>query len=245
MQLDDIDILRIMPSSLAADKGVQMAAKAFNETFREIIKDIPSVSIIPRLLRREIVDNLLLDLLAWQFHVDFYETDMPIQTKQTLILNSLDWHTRKGTPATVEEIVTAVISDVEVKEWYEFGGKPYTFQVITAQSLVDMDAIEKLYRAVFSVKNTRSWIDTITSLITSSMKLYYGIGVFFNDIMHIRTSIKVQPQESAEQFIGVMPVLFGRINIIVDKEVNHQQPVGQYVGVWPVIFGRINILAEG
>ena len=167
MELLDVDILEILPPNLAKDKGVRVACEVFNKVLREVIEKIPNILIIPRLVRKEIVDNTLLDIMAWQLHCDFYETDMPIKTKQDLVLKSLDWHTRKGTPSVVEEIISTVFSRAKLQEWYEYGGSPYKFRIATDEEIPDIETKNKFFRAINSVKNTRSMLDELSQLIYS------------------------------------------------------------------------------
>lgn len=102
-----------------------------------------------------------LDLLAWQWHVDFYEPlGMDIETKRRLIKNSIPWHRIKGTPAAVEQVVSTAFDTSTVKEWFEYGGKPYYFKIITEDVTTNTDTIEeRMKRAIKSVKNTRSWLE--------------------------------------------------------------------------------------
>jgi phage tail P2-like protein len=164
MDLSNISILDLMPPNMAADKNIRMTAEAFDEVLRSIIKKIPDVEIIPDLTLNKIVNETLIDLLAWQFHVDFYEPGLPIEIKRELVLKSLDWHYRKGTPSVVEEIVSTVFTKAEIQEWYEYGGRPYRFRIATEEQMPDVESVKKLMRAVNSVKNTRSLLDNLTHL---------------------------------------------------------------------------------
>ena len=215
MDLSDVSLLNILPPNLAKDKNVQMAVKAFDEVLREIIAKIPGVSIIPKI--SEITDHLLLDLLAWQFHCDFYNPELSIDAKREVVLKSLDWHTRKGTPSVIEEVVSAVISGAEVEEWFLSGGPPYTFQVITEQTLANTEDIKKLYDAISSVKNTRSWLDAITSMIQATMKFYYGIGVYFDDLIVMR-SVVTAHTDPAVIYVATYPNIGGRVDIPFNEE---------------------------
>ena len=165
MDLNNVSILNIMSPNLAADKNVRMMAEAFDKALHEIILKIPDIEIIPNLMLNRIVNEVLIDLLAWQFHVDFYEPNMPIETKRELVLKSLDWHYRKGTPSVVEEIVSTVFSKAVIQEWYEYGGLPYRFRIATHEQMPDEETRNRLYRAINSVKNTRSFVDGLTQLV--------------------------------------------------------------------------------
>jgi phage tail P2-like protein len=142
-----------------------MVAKAFDEVLRDIIKKIPNISVIPNLVLNKTVDTVLIDLLAWQFHVDFYDPNMPVGVRRDLVLKSLDWHFRKGTPSVVEDIVSTVFSKAIVEEWFEYDGLPYRFRVATEESMPDTETRSNLIHAINSVKNTRSFFDTFSQLV--------------------------------------------------------------------------------
>jgi phage tail P2-like protein len=165
MNLSNISILDLMPPNLAADKNIKMMAESFDEVLRGAIEKIPDIGVISNLALNKIVNEILIDLLAWQFHVDFYEPGLPIETKHQLVLKSLDWHFRKGTPSAVEEIVSTVFTMAEIQEWYEYGGRPYNFHIATAEQMPDAETRKKLMRAIASVKNTRSFLEKITNLL--------------------------------------------------------------------------------
>ena len=201
MNLSDVSIIKLLPPNLANDKNVRMMCEAFDEELRRIIADIPGIAIIPNLVLKEITDHLLLDLLAWQFHCDFYDTNFPIDKKQEIILKSLDWHTRKGTPSVVEEIVSTVFSKAKVQEWFDYGGLPYRFRIGTEEEMPDEEARQNLVRAINSVKNTRSWLDSIAtlyefleSLVINEIALQTGkredFENFYSTIIHDGTNYR-------------------------------------------------------
>lgn len=168
-----VSLKELLPSSIASDPDVLAAAEAIDAELRKATQCIPSVSIIPRM--REIVNSTIIDLLAWQFHVDFYDPKYPLEKRRELVCKALDWHTRKGTPSAVEEVVTAVFADAVVEEWWEWGGEPYWFRITTADALEDEKAVAGLVAAIWSVKNTRSWLDGICVLKKFAVKQYCGV----------------------------------------------------------------------
>jgi len=165
MDFNNISILNIMPPNLAKDQNVKDIADAFDQILRDIIKKIPNVSIIPDLVLNRIVNETLIDLLAWQFHVDFYDPDMPLNVKRSLVLKSLDWHARKGTISTIEEIVTQVFATAKIEEWFEYGGPPYHFRIAVGDYIPDKETRNKIIHMVNISKNTRSFLEILTSKI--------------------------------------------------------------------------------
>jgi phage tail P2-like protein len=185
MDLNNVSILNLMPPNLASDPKIKMAAEAFDDVLRDIIKKIPNISVIPNLVLNKTVDTVLIDLLAWQFHVDFYDPNMPVSVKRDLVLKSLDWHFRKGTPSVVEDIVSTVFAKAVVQEWFEYDGLPYRFRVATEESMPETETRSNLIRAINSVKNTRSYLDALTQLYD------YGDEISIEEIVEIRVNTKL------------------------------------------------------
>jgi len=105
--------------SISYDRQVQSACAAFDEQMYEIIDETGVVIMIPSIL--QIDDSNLIDILAWQFHVDFYDATQPLDFRRQLVQNSIQWHMRKGTVALVEEVInTYWPGGATLDEWYEY-----------------------------------------------------------------------------------------------------------------------------
>jgi len=57
--------------SIQYDRQVQSGCSAFDNQMYEIIDDTGQVVMIPNIMN--LTDEKLVDVLAWQFHVDFYD----------------------------------------------------------------------------------------------------------------------------------------------------------------------------
>ena len=194
MQLTDISILDILPINIARDPGVIKAAIAFDQALQEIIFKIPDVALISRAVRDEIVEELLYDLLAHHFHVDFYDLEewdqvagkSVLQAKRELVLKSLEHHSYKGTPRIVEEVLDIVLPGARVEEWFEYGGNQYCIQVITEGNLPDMRVVYKLVEVIMAFKNTRSWLEVIKAIKRAQItQLYLAAGVLIKRVLWI------------------------------------------------------------
>lgn len=157
--LSDAKIKDILPSSIVEDQNVQDIGETSDRYLHDIFEKLQCILLLPNLnaLPEEIIDSL-----AWQYHVDFYELNMPIAQKRGMVREAIYWHRIKGTPAAVEKVVTAVFRSATVQENWEYGGQPYFFRVTgITESLTDADTITRLVSAINSAKNTRSWLDGI------------------------------------------------------------------------------------
>ena len=104
--------------------------------------------------------NELLDELAWQFHTDFYDKSLNFHRRKELVRQSIKFHRTKGTPQAVLDILkTSFPSDTQLLEWYQYGGEPYNFKIITSSThTVDMSLFLK---ALSTVKNVRSRLEAV------------------------------------------------------------------------------------
>lgn len=242
--LQTITLRELLPPSIAGDPDILAAADAVDAELRKATACIPNVSIIPRI--REIVDSTIIDLLAWQFHVDFYEADAPLETRRELVARSLDWHTRKGTPSVVEEVVTAALSDAEVSEWFNYDGEPYFFRVQTEMPLAEEEEIRRLIDAIYSVKNTRSWLEFIEAITKAWLRLYFAAGVAILDMVDVSLRSPDAPPftdgkiESTEIYMSALALIRGWI-------VTYSEPYDvsvMHVGVYDRIDGIITTRGE-
>jgi phage tail P2-like protein len=125
--LKSLKLLDILPSSIVSDPQVLSMAKALDPELQSVSHDIREALIVSR------IDELpeeVLNLLAWQWHVDFYEPEkLPVEIKRSLIKNSIIWHRKKGTLWAVKQILRDLGLEPKIREWFDIGSAPYTFGI--------------------------------------------------------------------------------------------------------------------
>lgn len=182
-KLNNIELRQLAPSSIAADSKMKALCTAIDVKLRPIAKQINLVLLLPRL---DSLPEAIVDELAWQYHVDFYDYAAPVEKKWALVRQAIAWHKRKGTPAAVEEVCTAVFQSARVFENWEYGGEPYHFQVrLIEEGIPDQSVIDNLQRAIQQTKNTRSWLDGMSFY----RKLYHSIYYIGTIQVHTKASI--------------------------------------------------------
>jgi len=169
--INDISLIDIMPQSLLDDPLVKAIAMALDPELKAISSDIDFNLIWSRI--DELAEDVI-DLLAWQLHCDFYESNLPLETKRTLVKGSTSWHRHKGTPWAVEQVILTVFGRCWVDEWFEYGGDPYYFRVNVeaSQQGASADDLIRLENLVNQYKNTRSWLEVINIFLSSIGSLY-------------------------------------------------------------------------
>ena len=178
----NISILDLLPPNLKQDPDMIAASKAVDGEFSLVVNEVKDCIILPRI---DELNSNLVDLLAWEMHIDFYDTTLPIEIRRELVKNSLKWHQRKGTPSAVEELISTVFDSGQVIEWFENGGQPYYFQVVTNNETVTIEKAEQFTKALNSVKNARSWLDKVIITESESMNLYFAGVVHSGDFITV------------------------------------------------------------
>jgi len=181
--LETTSLLGILPPNLRSDPNISAAAKAIDVELQAITISIRKLSYFDRL--DELTDEET-DELAWQFHVDFYDPSLPLEQRRELVKNSFAWHRRKGTPSAIEELIATLFGDGRVEEWWQFGGDPYTFRVITSNASVTTDLAQEFIAALNSVKNIRSHLESVIIEASESMDLYFGNVLNMTDNLTIK-----------------------------------------------------------
>ena len=158
-----LSLLDILPESIRGDPQIEAAASALDAELQAVTEDIKENLLISRI---DELPEKVLDLLAWQWHVDFYRPlGMDIDTKRRLIRESIAWHRIKGTPAAVEKVLAAAFVESWVEEWYEYGGSPGYFRVTISDVITDPEEQANILAAINSAKNERSWLEALRYLL--------------------------------------------------------------------------------
>ena len=152
-------LLELLPESILLDPKLRASAEALDAQFQAVTAAAREVLHLPRF--DELSGNII-DYLAEQFHIDFYEPLYLTEAeKVNMIRSSIAWHRIKGTPAAVEQIAHAAFRDADIQEWFEYGGEPYHFKIKSHGYKETPDGFATYLRLINVAKNVRSWIDNL------------------------------------------------------------------------------------
>ena len=127
-----------------------------------------------------IIDNVPSDALphlAEQYHITGNEgwlQALSESEKRNLIKSAIKMHRYKGTKYAIEEIFNTLNIVGNVKEWFNYGGKPYYFKVILQifNRSINEETETKLRALIDEYKNERSWLEQIEFFLSSLGKEY-------------------------------------------------------------------------
>lgn len=192
-ELLELSLLDILPSSIADDLNVQAIARSIDPEMQSVSHDIRETLILSR------IDELpepVVDLLAWQWHVDFYELTRTLEMKRATVKDSIPWHRKKGTRWAILKALEMIGVKGTFIPWWEVpGAKPYTFAIeaeITSGFWSQLpnveDVIGVIRRAIFESKATRSWLIDLKTIIKAEeeLELYHGTATFRGGLHEIR-----------------------------------------------------------
>lgn len=216
--IENVRLQALLPASVREDEKVKAAARALDGPLQFSAAAVRACLLLPRL---EELPEAVLDLLAWQWHVDFYEPiGLTAERKRALIRQSIAWHRRKGTPAAVREVVEAAYGNCELSEWYEYGGEPYHFKVrVTLQEeSAKQGRWKNVLAAVESAKNARSWLE--------AMLFYYP---------EIHLPVVIRQRDEATALVQARHILWnqGAAHFVVRDGEYDRNGVLRYGGIHP------------
>ncbi|NLU09452.1 MAG: phage tail protein I [Tepidanaerobacter acetatoxydans] len=174
IRIQEIKLIDILPEPLKKDKTIVAIAKVLQKYIDENYEYIKRLLILPNI--DNITDEKLIDHLAYQFHVDFYDQYLDIDKKKKLVKNSIPHHRRKGTKWAIENLLTTLFDVSWLKEWFEYDGKPYMFKIHTRDLIDSEEKYTKIIDAINTVKNTRSWLEKIVIEHDRVMDFRIGVG---------------------------------------------------------------------
>lgn len=202
--LSNTPLAEILPQSIRHDKSIEACTAGIEPEMTQVTARIASLMLVSRLFDEEKIspkasevfqriaslggyhalEENLLDLLAWQFHVDDYDIAKNYSEKLAMVKASIQIHRKKGTKWAVKRAVEAAIADTElfIKEWFEENytengkGLPYHFKaelLVLGEKLLS-DHILRAKRIIETTKSLRSHCDGITIAIGSYGENKYG-----------------------------------------------------------------------
>ncbi|SKA01930.1 phage tail protein, P2 protein I family [Cetobacterium ceti] len=149
-------IYNLFPENLKKYKNISDITSIFSDQLAQVDNSIDLLKIY---LDMQNLSDKVLDELAWHWNVEFYSTELQKSKKIEMIKRSYLHHIKKGTVGALESALKAIVSNLEVKEWYEYGGVPYTFRLIVAGEMLTEEEISTVYKLVSIYKNVRSELD--------------------------------------------------------------------------------------
>lgn len=169
------NLVGTLPSVLAGDTSTS----ALGEAAARLLADRPAE--ISQLLIYARIDELpekLLDILAYDFHIDWWDADAPLEAKRRTLRDSWKIHRMLGTNAAITWALQANYPDTVVTEWFDYDGEPFHFRV----QIVDPEnyTFRAALRVINWVKRLSAHLDEIRVTYTVEPgTIYYAVSSWY------------------------------------------------------------------
>lgn len=167
----DIDLTRMLPPSLKDDENMLALANVIGDELQKT-SQMAKLNII--YARIDELEETVLDILAYDLHVDWYDYSYSMEAKRALIKDSVKVHKRLGTKFAVETALGNLHPNSYVEEWFEYSGTPFYFRVIldTTNSRAEAGYF-KIKKAVDSYKRLSAFMEEL--IYQCTVKITLGI----------------------------------------------------------------------
>lgn len=168
----DGQLTDIMPGNITGKPEIKALSYALQQACRLLYNYSQRLYIYSNL---DSQPEEVVDLLASELRTQYYRDTLDLETKRQLVKTTLIWYTKAGTPEAVEELVSTVFGEGEVKEWFEYGGQPYWFRIQTDAILTE-NMTTYFSNMIRKVKNARSHIESIEIHRIIELQIFTGAG---------------------------------------------------------------------
>ena len=251
------NLLFTLPSAIKEDTSTGALAQAQAQLLADRIPETDIPRIFPALDRQT---EAVLDILAYDLKVDWYDYDYPVGTKRALIRGSVLTHKRLGTLYAVLSTLRSLYPDSNVEEWFEYGGENGYFRVnVNIGQGADLDALqvysaEEIRRRIEAVKRLAAHLESINFRHESQGVIRIGAYTA------ARTRLEIWPElvsklelagqagvgaiAAARQTVEVYPELTAKMEITGNAGTGGATAARQTVEVYPELASRIEVTGQ-
>ena len=212
------NLLLIVPPALTHDPAMMARAAADAEALAARLAEIDRVRIISNI---DALDETVLDILARDFKVDWYDPGYSLEEKRRTVKSSWRVHKTLGTKAAVETAISAIYPHTKVLEWWEYGGEPYHFRldINITNDHIDSDKQRRVLERLNFYKNLRSHNDGVTYFVEAEPAIAKAASSTpsLNETIHVPLALPVpiiRPTASARA--GVITGLWESAAVHID-----------------------------
>lgn len=148
-----------LPGALKQDPKIKAIAEAVTKEALTVSGEIENVLIYSRI---DELPEALIDILAYDMHVDWYDYSFPLNVKRDILKSSVKVHKKMGTKYAVEKALGALYPKSEVEEWYQYEGQPHHFRIVCDVTENRVTAsFQEIVNAVMMYKRLSSHLDEV------------------------------------------------------------------------------------
>lgn len=157
--LKNTDYQLFFPENLQKYKNLKsLSLELEKQLKKEVVSEVSKLAIFKNL---ELQSNEVLSELAYQYMIDNWQESLDRNIKIKLIKNAYWSHSKKGTKKIIEDNLMKLGYPLELYEWFEYDGAPFTFKIITSYINSEPNWINNIIEIIEKYKNCRSVLEYI------------------------------------------------------------------------------------
>ena len=168
MTLHDLEFLRMLPQFMRDDGAVRGLAAALDRLIPNLAASVENMSTWDRVNR---LSEKELDALAWELNILWYDPGATLEVKRELVKNSDAVYQRLGTKWAVENVVETYFGNGRVEEWWQYGGEPGHFRVISSNPSLSAEKFGEFVDLVHKVKRASAKMDAVSIELSGELVL--------------------------------------------------------------------------
>ena len=187
------NLVATLPAALQKDPSVVALAEAMADLLAQRPEEIEQLRIYPVIDR---LDERLLDILAYDFKVDWWDADYSLEEKRRTLKDSWRVHKMLGTKAAVETAIRAIYPRTTVQEWFEYGGEPYHFRlnINVSNETIASEKQRRVLERVNFYKSLRSHNDGVTYFMQAAEARAVSCAASLGSRMCVGVELPIPPE---------------------------------------------------
>ena len=164
-ELKDTGLLEGLPPAVVELPWVKVIDKVYRTMQLKTLGYADKLSVYTDISN---VSEEVLDVLAVQFKVDWYDQSYPLKTKRRIIQTALEVRRFYGTDWATETALQSIYPGSKIVEWYDYNGTPGHFKVeCDISETQEQPKWQEIRRIVDIYKRMTAHLDHVTFKVTA------------------------------------------------------------------------------
>ena len=167
-------LMQTAPSVLVNDASMNPLVNVLADALSKLTGNCLAPIIYTRI---EDLPEDLLDILAKDFKVEWYDYNWGIEAKRKTIKDSFYVHRHLGTVGSVKRALSDVWPPSTVEEWFEYGGEPFYFRaILDASDSTEPIRVDSALNAIMFYKSARSHLESNIPIVRVTFGIVINTG---------------------------------------------------------------------
>jgi len=236
-------LLRAFPVGLRQDATLAALGDVTAQALAARPAEIANLSIYARIME---LPEELLDLLAYDYKVDWWDVNYSLEEKRRTLKDSWRVHKHLGTRYAVGTALGNILPGAVIQEWFEYGGKPYCFRidVPVSEEGISVERQRRVLSRIWFYKNLRSHLDLMElhteTTGTLHIRAYGEAGVTIEVWPELKTAVTMPDAEvgmgvsvEGKEAVSVWPELAKSMEASAKVSVSGVMDQKNVTQVWP------------